>query len=43
MYVLAVQNQKLELEHRQKGFEKELDEFIAGMQRELEQIRATMV
>lgn len=43
MYVMAVQSQKLELDQRQKQLEKELDEFIAGIQKELESIKSTMV
>ena len=43
MYVLAVQNQKLEAEHKQKQFEKDLDDFIKDMKQELENIKGTMV
>lgn len=43
MYVLAVQNQKLEFEQRQKTLEKDLDEFIGGIQRELEQMKSSMI
>jgi len=43
MYVMAVQNQKLEFEQRQKGVEKDLDEFIGGIQREMEGLKTSFL
>ena len=43
MYVMAVQNQKIEFEQRQKENEKDLDEFINGIQKELESMKTTMI
>ena len=43
MYVLAVQNQKIEQEQRQKQLERELDEFIQGLQREMEGLKTSFL
>lgn len=43
MYVMAVQNQKLEIDHRHKSFEKDLDEFISSLSKEMESLKATMI
>lgn len=43
MYVMAVQNQKLEFEQRQKSLEKDMDEFILSIQRELEQLKSSFL
>lgn len=43
MYVMAVQNQKLEFEQRQKGLEKDIDEFISGIQREMESLKTSFL
>ena len=43
MYVMAVQNQKLEQEQRQKSLEKDIDEFITSISKELENMKSTML
>jgi hypothetical protein len=43
MYVMAVSNQKMEFEQRQKSLEKDLDDFISGIQKEMESMKTTML
>ena len=43
MYVMAVANQKNEFEMRQKSLEKDIDEFIGGIQREMESLKTSIL
>lgn len=43
MYVMAVQNQRLELEQRQKSLEKDIDDFVGNVSHEMENLKTSVL